>query len=79
VRTPQKDERLGSGRYLDVLERRGGEWRIVLREFLAEMGNRGVPSALVENPWTARGTWDRGDLSYVRPLPRRPESDRRRR
>jgi hypothetical protein len=79
VRTPLKDERLGSGRYLDVLERRAGEWRIVLREFLAEMGNRGVPSALVDSPWTARGTWDRGDLSYVRPLPRRPESDRRRR
>jgi hypothetical protein len=77
VRTLRKDERLGSGRYLDVLERRAGEWRIVLREFLAEMGNRGVPSALVESPWTARGTWDRGDLSCVRPLPRRPESARR--
>jgi hypothetical protein len=37
VRTHDKSERLGSGRYIDVLERRSGEWRIVLREFLAEM------------------------------------------
>jgi ketosteroid isomerase-like protein len=71
VRTHEKAERLGAGRYIDVLERRAGEWRISLREFLAEMGNAGVPSLLVDNPWTQRGTWDREDLSYVRPLPRR--------
>jgi hypothetical protein len=78
VRTHAKAERLGCGRYLDVLERRNGEWRIVLREFLAEMGNAGVPSLIVDSPWTGRGRWDRGDLSYKRPLPRRSESERRR-
>ena len=78
VRTPENLERLGGGRYLDVFERRAGEWRIALREFLAEIGNTGVPSAIVVSPWTAMGTWDRTDLSYVRPLPRRPESERHR-
>jgi hypothetical protein len=78
VRTYDKVERLGSGRYLDVLERRDGEWRISLREFLAEMGSAGSPSLIKDNPWNARGRWDREDLSYVRPLPRRPESERRR-
>jgi hypothetical protein len=78
VRTPQKVERLGSGRYLDVLERREGKWRIRLREFLAEMGSAGVPSLIVDHPWTERGRWDRGDASYTRPLPRRPDSERRR-
>jgi ketosteroid isomerase-like protein len=72
VRTHAKAERLGGGRYIDVLERRDGEWRISLREFLAEMGNAGTSSMIADNPWTQRGTWDRGDLSYVRPLPRRP-------
>jgi hypothetical protein len=71
VRTHEKQERLGAGRYLDVLEQRDGEWRISLREFLAEMGSQGLPSTIVDNPWTARGTWDRDDMSYVRPLPRR--------
>ena len=78
VRTHDKAERLGSGRYIDVLERRSGEWRIALREFLAEMGSSGVPSLVADNPWTDRGRWDREDLSYVRPLPRRPDSERRR-
>jgi hypothetical protein len=78
VRTHEKLERLGAGRYIDVLERRDGEWRIVLREFLAEMGNSGTPSALIERPWTEKGRWDREDLSYRRPLPRRPDSERRR-
>jgi SnoaL-like domain len=78
VRTREHVERLGSGRYLDVLERRGTEWRIRLREFLAEMGNAGSPSLVFDNPWTARGRWDRTDPSYLRPLPRRPESERRR-
>jgi hypothetical protein len=78
VRTHDKLERLGSGRYIDVLERRNGEWRIALREFLAEFGNTGTPSLLVERPWTGTGRWDREDLSYTRPLPRRPDSERRR-
>jgi hypothetical protein len=78
VRTHASIERLGSGRYIDVLERRDGEWRISLREFLAEMGSAGAPSLLVKTPWTDRGRWDRQDLSYVRPLPRRPESEHHR-
>jgi ketosteroid isomerase-like protein len=78
VRTHDDSERLGAGRYIDVFERRAGEWRIALREFLAEIGNTGVPSALVARPWTDRGTWDRTDLSYRRPLTRRPESARHR-
>ena len=78
VRTNENMERVGAGRYIDVFEQRDGEWRIVLREFLAEFGTNGLPSTIVQSPWTASGTWDRDDLSYVRPLPRRPESERRR-
>jgi hypothetical protein len=78
VRTHEGTERLGAGRYLDVLERRDGEWRISLREFLAEMGNVGSESLLIQNPWTERGRWDHDDPSYRRPLARRPASERRR-
>jgi hypothetical protein len=76
VRTREGLERLGAGRYIDVLERRSGEWRIALREFLSEMGSAGSPSLVATNPWTGRGRWDRDDLSYTRPLPRRPDSAR---
>ena len=61
--------RVGGGRYLDRLERRNGEWRIALRRVIMDWrfradsgpwirGRRGYPA----------GTWDKNDLSYMRPL-----------
>jgi hypothetical protein len=68
-----KDEKtvtVGGGRYIDRLERRDGEWRIVVRRlvldffFEAEGSVYGTPSQ-VDYP---KGTWDKDDMSYERPL-----------
>jgi hypothetical protein len=66
--------RIGGGRYIDRLERRNGEWRIALRRVTMDWrtyadssawlkGRRGYPA----------GTWDKTDLSYMRPLQLDPE------
>jgi hypothetical protein len=76
-----KDEQhtnIGGARYVDRLERRNGEWRIAMREF--------VPDIMVQTnsifagefsdrmcAYTGGGTWDKTDLSYKRPLTLRPE------
>jgi hypothetical protein len=69
-----KDDRqnVGSGRYIDRMERRDGEWRIMLREFLPEM-HFSVPvgARRVLNDPPGQGRWSRDDISYRRPLPRR--------
>jgi hypothetical protein len=60
------------GRYIDRLDRRGGEWRIAVREFVPHFGCQ------VQSPWdfgeagSWSGTWDKSDLSYRRPLSSRP-------
>ncbi|HLF71681.1 MAG TPA: hypothetical protein VI759_05990 [Dehalococcoidia bacterium] len=60
-----------------MLERRDGDWRIVLREFLPEMRFTAPSNYDVSGvPPFARGTWDTKDISYVRPLPRRADSER---
>jgi ketosteroid isomerase-like protein len=71
-----KDDRenLGSGRYIDQFQKRDGEWRIAIREFLPEM-RFSVPvppmRELPRPPGNSR--WDREDLSYQRPLKRRDD------
>ncbi|MGV3650196.1 MAG: nuclear transport factor 2 family protein [Devosia sp.] len=66
--------RVGGGRYLDRIERRNGEWRIALRRVIMDWrfradsgpwvkGRRGYPA----------GTWDKTDLSYMRPLQLEPD------
>jgi ketosteroid isomerase-like protein len=70
----QKDnlQAFGSGRYFDQFEKRDGEWRIAVREFLPEM-RIAVPVAPrkeLPNP-PGNGRWDKGDLYYQRPLLRR--------
>ena len=61
---------VGGGRYVDRLERRDGRWRIVVRRlvldyhFTAEGTVFGTESQRVY----AKGTWDRSDISYERPL-----------
>ena len=61
-----------TGRYLDRLERRDGQWRIVVRRstvegmFLADA--RVLQSSSFKEQGYLVGTRDRRDLSYVRPL-----------
>jgi hypothetical protein len=61
-----------SGRYLDRLERRDGRWRLALRRCTVEVGWN-ADASFLQTKFFARagflkGTWDRTDLSYTRPL-----------
>ncbi len=58
------------GRYLDRLERRGGAWRIALRRCTIEWTMNGDTSFINSGAFEGfiKGTWDRNDLSYARPL-----------
>jgi len=61
-----------TGRYVDKLERRNGEWKISVRRVV--MGATSVdfscmPTAVATaEALFARPTWDRNDVSYQRPL-----------
>jgi hypothetical protein len=61
-----------AGRYLDRLERRNGKWEIVVRRSTTEVCFKGDASIMEFQPFLDRhfpkGTRDRSDLSYVRPL-----------
>lgn len=60
---------VAGGRYIDRLERRGGEWRIALRRLAPDW--RFTADGSVWNPdrpGIPFGTWDRSDISYERPL-----------
>ncbi len=64
--------RMLAGRYIDRLERRGGEWKIALRRATVEVAMEG--KAILPNGMTLpgsgylRGDRDRTDPSYERPL-----------
>src|SRR3546814_20093868 len=67
-----KSARLISGRYIDRLERRDGVWKIALRRSTVDVLLSGDASILqapifIEQGY-AKGTWDRSDVSYQRPL-----------
>lgn len=75
---------MSTGRYVDHLRKRGGEWRIANRVTVVE-GTYDVPKAgLAPSPKTAytadqpcQATRDRNDVSYHRPpVPRRPPARR---
>lgn len=61
-----------SGRYIDRLERRDGQWRIALRRSTVEVMFTADASVLASKFFTRQGyihgTRDRTDLSYERPL-----------
>ena len=61
---------IAAGRYMDQLEKRGGEWRILWRRSTVETALQGDASWLHEPPVKGflRGTRDRTDLSYNRPV-----------
>jgi hypothetical protein len=67
-----KTARFINGRYIDRLERRGGVWRIAVRRSTVELMITADASLLANPAFTeqgySRGTRDRRDLSYVRPL-----------
>jgi len=64
--------RLLCGRYIDRLERRDGEWRIAVRRSTVEVAMTGDASILQTPAFRdfhfAKGTRDKVDLSYQRPL-----------
>jgi hypothetical protein len=61
-----------NGRYLDRLERRDGDWRIAVRRATVEVMFTADASVLhssfFKEQGYIKGTRDRNDLSYVRPL-----------
>jgi hypothetical protein len=58
------------GRYLDRLEKRDGEWKIALRRCTIEWTMNGDTSLISSGAFRGflKGTWDRSDPSYARPL-----------
>jgi len=71
-----------SGRYIDRLERRNGEWRIAVREFMPQFSIKGDVSSYYEladfflkgaKSDCVREPWAPHDTSYVRPLNRRTD------
>jgi hypothetical protein len=66
--------RIGSGRFVDRWERRDGEWRVIVREYIEDLALLGET---VDSCSTRRclGTWDKTDPSYARPLNSSSEAD----
>jgi len=61
---------LMGGRYLDRLERRDGAWRIALRRCTIEWAFTASAAMMHSGAFKGflKGTWDKSDLSYTRPL-----------
>ena len=61
-----------NGRYIDRLERRDGVWRIAVRRSTVEVmiaaDSSGLKHPMFQEQGYSRGTRDRRDLSYARPL-----------
>ncbi|WP_308162826.1 nuclear transport factor 2 family protein [Nocardia alni] len=68
----RKTAQVIGGRYIDRLEKRDGQWRIVVRRSTVELMFTADASALHSEYFTSQGyyhgTRDRDDLSYLRPL-----------
>lgn len=59
--------RLGSGRFIERWERRGGDWKILVREYVEDLALEGETVDTCASR-VCLGTWDRNDFSYMRPL-----------
>ena len=59
--------RLGSGRYIERWERRNGDWKILVREYVEDLALLGDTVDLCTGGGCL-GSWDKNDLSYARPL-----------
>ncbi len=64
--------RVLSGRYIDRLERRDGEWRIALRRATVEIVIEGTASVMGSEKFRSsgyvKGSRDKSDIAYQRPL-----------
>jgi hypothetical protein len=64
----------GGGRYLDRLERREGQWKLMLRRLMMDWSFEVPYSGWLGPAWNdIRGSRDRSDPSYERPLQLPPE------
>ena len=70
-----KKTTIALGRYIDQLERRNGEWRILTRrctiEMTADCDAAWVKSAAVKG--FLQGLWSKDDPSYERPIVAKPK------
>jgi SnoaL-like domain len=68
--TDEETVTVGGGRYIDRLERRDGEWRIVVRRVVLDyaFAAQGTVNGSDQQRAYPKGTWDRTDMSYERPL-----------
>jgi hypothetical protein len=57
---------------VDRVDRRDGEWRIAVREFVAHFFSRDDAAGMFDDMHRSH-VWNRGDVSYLRPLLRREE------
>jgi SnoaL-like domain len=61
-----------NGRYIDRLEKRDGTWRITIRrstvEVMISADASGLQAPIFKEQGYSKGTRDKQDLSYVRPL-----------
>jgi hypothetical protein len=67
-----KNSRILAGRYIDRLEKRDGRWGIVVRRATVEVNLEGTAAMIDSEAFRSRGylkgTRDKSDLSYHRPL-----------
>jgi hypothetical protein len=56
----------GTGRYVNRYERRNGEWRMIVHEYVHDISLMLEPVDLCAT--ACLGRWDRTDISYMRPL-----------
>ena len=66
---------LGTGRYVNRYERRAGEWRMIVHEYVHDISLRLAAVDLCAEG--CLGRWDRSDISYLRPLRSLTEGERR--
>jgi len=61
---------MSGGRYIDRMEKRGGEWRIAARKCVVEWGTEGMMAPESQELFAAVGNVarDKSDCSYDRPL-----------
>lgn len=66
---------IGSGRYVEQYEKRNGEWRIKIREYIPDVLFEGTtPIDMCPRELGCLGKRDHTDISYMRPL--KPMTDR---
>jgi hypothetical protein len=67
---------IGSGRFVERWEKRGAEWKIMVREYVEDLTLEGET---IDNcgTRTCLGTWDRNDPSYLRPFDTMTAEDRK--